>query len=78
MNDSDRLGFLESLRERAIFVNKKNPAYFKQTDIHITGPDHCSIYCRTEMGDVELQGHGKTVREAIDDCMAAHKAKVQK
>lgn len=68
--DTERMNFLEQLRRRAMFVNKKNPAYFKRTDIHISGPDHCSIYARTGIGsDIEFQGHGLTMREAIDAAM---------
>jgi hypothetical protein len=68
--DTERMDFLETLRNRTIFVNKKNPAYYKRTDIHISGPAHCAIYARTEIGSsVEFEGHGESVREAIDAAM---------
>lgn len=70
--DTERMDFLETLRNRTIFVNKKNPAYYKRTDIHISGPDHCAIFARTEIGSgVEFAGHGNTVRDAIDEAMNA-------
>ena len=69
-DDTKRMDFLETLRNRTIFVNKKNPAYYKRTDIHISGPAHCSIYARTEIGSgVEFEGQGESVREAIDAAM---------
>jgi hypothetical protein len=68
--DTDRIEFLEGLKKRTVFINKKKPAYFPCTDIHISGPEHCSIYCRNEIGDIDFQGHGKTVREAIDETIA--------
>lgn len=64
--DTERMDFLETLRNRTTFVNKKNPAYYKRTDIHISGPAHCAIYARTEIGCIEFEGHGESVREAID------------
>lgn len=70
--DAERMDFLETLRNRTIFLNKKNPVYYKSTDIHISGPDHCSIYARTEVvGGIEFQGHGISVRETIDAAMKA-------
>ena len=68
--DAERIDFLETLRNRAIFPNKKNPAYYKRTDIHISGPAHCTIYARTEIGSgIEFSGHGDSVRDAIDMAM---------
>ena len=68
-DDTKRMDFLETLRNRTIFVNKKNPAYYKRTDIHISGPARCSIYARTLGSGVEFEGHGESVREAIDAAM---------
>ena len=67
MNDTERLDFLESLLNRPIFINKKNPAYFQSTDIHINGPDRCAIYARNLVVDIAFSGFGKSIREAIDD-----------
>ena len=48
--DTERMDFLETLRNRTVFVNKKNPVYYKRTDIHITTPgrvfDLCSFLGR--------------------------------
>ena len=42
-NDTDRIEFLEALRNRSIYPNKRSSVYYKRTDIHVSGPDHCSI-----------------------------------
>ena len=68
--DMERLDFLETLRNRTVFVNKKNPAYYQPTDIHIHGPDRCSLYARSLGSDIVFQGHGESVRDAIDAAMA--------
>lgn len=71
ITDKERIDFLESLLGRAMYPNKRHPAYFLRTDIHIAGPEHCSIYARTGVGsNIDFQGHGKTVREAIDAALA--------
>ena len=64
--DTERMEFLETLRNRAVFVNKRNPAYYKCTDIHISGPNRCVLYARNIGSGVEFEGHGESVREAID------------
>ena len=64
--DTERLDFLETLRNRTVFVNKKNPAYYQPTDIHIHGPDRCSLYARSLGSDIVFQGHGESVRDALD------------
>ena len=69
--DTERMDFLETLRNRTVFVNKKNPVYYKRTDIHITGPVGCSIYARSLGAGAEFDGHGVSVRDAIDEIMAA-------
>lgn len=72
--DTERMDFLESLRDRTIFVNKKSPAYYKPTDIHINGPDRCILYARSLDFNIEFQGYGESVRAAIDAAMIAGKA----
>ena len=69
VTDTERMDFLETLRNRTTFVNKKNPAYYQSTDIHIHGPDRCSLYARSLGSDIVFQGHGESVREAIDAAM---------
>lgn len=68
--DMERLDFLETLRNRTVFVNKKNPAYYQPTDIHIHGPDRCFLYARSLGSNIVFQGHGESVRDAIDAAMA--------
>lgn len=67
--DTERMDFMESLLNRAIFQNKRNPTYYKSTDIHINGPNRCNIFVRNETGGVEYEGHGGSVRESIDDAI---------
>jgi len=68
--DSERIDFLETLRNRTVFVNKKNPAYYQPADIHIHGPDRCSLYARSLGSDIVFQGHGESIRAAIDTAMS--------
>lgn len=68
--DIERLDFLETLRNRAVFLSKKNPAYYQPTDIHIYGPELCSLYARSLVGDIVFQGSGSSVRDAIDAAMS--------
>lgn len=71
ITDKQRLDFLESLLKRALYNKKKTPAYYKPSDIHITGPERCSIYVRGLERYVEYSGHGTSVREAIDNAIKA-------
>lgn len=65
--DKKRIDFLESLRNRPIFLNKKNPAYFRPTDIHIRQAS--VMYARNLTSEVDFSGFGKSVREMIDDAI---------
>jgi len=71
--DAERIEFLESLLMRKDRIIN-GYQYYKSTDIHITGPESCAIYARTGVGsNIDFQGHGKSVREAIDAAIAKQK-----
>lgn len=73
MSDTERLDFLESLRNRAGVFGHKQTVCPLSTDIHINSLG-ASIYARTGIGsNCEFSGRGATMREAIDSAMAAAK-----
>jgi len=68
MTDTERLDFLESLLLRKKKLTRKE--FWLGTDIHIDG-GRCMIYARTGIGsNIEFDGIGDSVREAIDDAIA--------
>lgn len=72
MTDSERLDFLERLLLRKRKLAGK--VYTQDTDIHIDALG-CSIYARSGIGsEIEFDGVGDTVREAIDDAIDSGEA----
>ena len=72
--DKQRIDFLESCRMRTRYVNVRLGNKDVDTDLHIS-KFGTSIYLRDIFGNIENEGHGKTVRSAIDDVMKQFKVK---
>jgi hypothetical protein len=70
MTDSERLDYLDWLMTRREFQNSRRPEEPVSSDMHFAS-HLCAIYARTLTGRIAGSGSGKTVREAIDKCMAA-------
>jgi hypothetical protein len=66
--DAERIEFLESLLLRKEFMSTYRPAERVGSDLHI-GYGHCELYMRDLVGNIAHEGHGDSVREAIDAAM---------
>jgi hypothetical protein len=68
MTDQERLDFLDTLCQRTEYLGRGR-RWSVSTDMHFSSLG-VSIYARSGVGSqCEFQGHGQTVREAIDDAM---------
>jgi hypothetical protein len=56
---------LESLMHRRQFQNQKRPTERVGSDLHM-GDGSAALYIRDLLGNIDNQGHGDTVRDAID------------
>ncbi len=67
--DSARLDYLDKVAARTLVLGKK--VWSVTSDMHL-GNRTVSLYVRTGIGsECESQGHGQTVRAAIDDAARA-------